>query len=66
VKKELSVLWCPTGNMIGDCATKPLQGAAFKKFRTLSWEWSQWRIQGQGRLVGKSAKNVGKANKMVW
>jgi hypothetical protein len=33
-KNELSVLaWCPTGNMIGDCATKPLQGQVFKKFR---------------------------------
>jgi hypothetical protein len=32
-KKELSVEWCPTENMIGDYATKPLQGAAFKKFR---------------------------------
>lgn len=32
---ELSVVWCPTGNMIGDYATKPLQGAVFKKFRDL-------------------------------
>jgi hypothetical protein len=34
-KNELSVVWCPTGNMIGDYATKPLQGAVFKKFRDL-------------------------------
>jgi len=34
-KNELSVVWCPTGNMIGDFATKPLQGAIFKKFRDL-------------------------------
>ena len=32
-KNELSVEWCPTGNMIGDHATKPLQGPVFKKFR---------------------------------
>jgi hypothetical protein len=32
-KGESSVEWCPTGNMIGDFATKPLQGAVFKKFR---------------------------------
>ena len=32
-RNELSVVWCPTGNMIGDYATKPLQGAVFKKFR---------------------------------
>ena len=30
---ELSVVWCPTGDMIGDFATKPLQGALFRKFR---------------------------------
>ena len=30
---EVSVVWCPTGDMIGDFATKPLQGALFKKFR---------------------------------
>ena len=30
---KLLVVWCPTGNMIGDYATKPLQGAVFKKFR---------------------------------
>ena len=24
---EVSVLWCPTGEMVGDFATKPLQGA---------------------------------------
>ncbi len=32
-KNELSIEWCPTGNMIGDYATKPLQGPIFKKFR---------------------------------
>jgi hypothetical protein len=32
-KKEVSVVWCPTGDMIGDYATKPLQGALFRKFR---------------------------------
>ena len=32
---EVNVEWCPTGAMIGDFATKPLQGALFKKFRDL-------------------------------
>ena len=32
-KKDLSVEWCPTGDMIGDFMTKPNQGALFKKFR---------------------------------
>jgi hypothetical protein len=34
-QKELSVEWCPTGAMISDFFTKPLQGALFKKFRDL-------------------------------
>jgi len=32
-KGELTVEWCPTGDMIGDFMTKPTQGALFKKFR---------------------------------
>jgi hypothetical protein len=32
-KKDLTVEWCPTGDMIGDCMTKPNQGAPFTKFR---------------------------------
>jgi hypothetical protein len=31
--KELSVEYCPTGNMRGDFFTKPLQGSLFRKFR---------------------------------
>jgi hypothetical protein len=31
-KEEVSVVWCPTGDMIGDFATKPLQEALFHKF----------------------------------
>ena len=34
-KQELKVEWCPTGDMIADFMTKPLQGALFKKFRDL-------------------------------
>jgi hypothetical protein len=32
-KEEVSMVWCPSGDMIGDYATKPLQGALFRKFR---------------------------------
>ena len=67
-KQEVSVVWCPTGDMIGDYATKPLQGALFRKFRD--------QIMGvvpvkdpepekTDRNVGKSGKtdrNVGKSN----
>ena len=30
---EVSVVWCPTGGMIGDYMTKPLQGDMFRKLR---------------------------------
>lgn len=30
---EITMKWCPTGDMIADFATKPLQGALFRKFR---------------------------------
>lgn len=33
--KELTVEYCPTGDMWADVFTKPLQGAAFAKFRKL-------------------------------
>jgi hypothetical protein len=33
--KEMSVAHCPTGEMVADYFTKPLQGALFKKFRNL-------------------------------
>jgi hypothetical protein len=32
-KGDISLVWCLTGNMIGDFMTKPLQGALFRKFR---------------------------------
>jgi hypothetical protein len=32
-KKEVSVVWFSTGDMIGDYATKPLQGGIFRKLR---------------------------------
>jgi hypothetical protein len=33
--RELSVKYCPTGEMIADFFTKPLQGKLFLKFRQL-------------------------------
>jgi hypothetical protein len=32
-KGDVSQVWCPTGDMIGDFMTKPLQSALFQKFR---------------------------------
>ena len=34
-KQELKVEWCPTGDMIADFMTKPLQGALFRRFRDM-------------------------------
>jgi hypothetical protein len=31
--EKVLVVWCPKGDMIGDYATKPLQGVLFRKFR---------------------------------
>ena len=36
-KKEFRLEYCPTGNMIADYFTKPLQGALFTKFRAVIW-----------------------------
>jgi hypothetical protein len=32
-KNEVLVVWCPTGDMIGDFATNPLEGDLFRKLR---------------------------------
>ena len=34
-KGNLEIEYCPTGDMIGDFMTKPLQGKVFEKFRKL-------------------------------
>jgi hypothetical protein len=34
-RKELSVAYCPTEEMVGDFFTKPLQGKLFYKFRSI-------------------------------
>ena len=34
-KRDVSVEWCPTGEMTGDFLTKTLQGALFCQFRDL-------------------------------
>jgi hypothetical protein len=34
-KRDVSVRWCPTGDMTGDFLTKPTQGALFRRFRDL-------------------------------
>jgi hypothetical protein len=55
-KEEVSVVWCPTGDTIGDFANKPLQGALFHKFRDHIMGVTPARDPGPG----KTKSNVGK------
>jgi hypothetical protein len=48
-KEEVSVIWCPMGDMIGDYATKPLQGALFRKFRDQIMGVTPARDPGPGK-----------------
>jgi hypothetical protein len=62
------VVWCPTGDMIGDFATKPLQGALFRKFRDQIMGVTLARDPGPGKTdsnVGniKTSKNKPKKGK---
>jgi hypothetical protein len=71
--EEVSVVWCPTGDMIGDFATKPLQGALIRKFRDQIMGVTPARSPGPGKTdsnVGKikTSKNKpkkGKATRLV-
>jgi hypothetical protein len=65
-KEEVLVVWCPTGDMIGDCATKPLQGALFRKFRDQIMGLTPARDPGPGKTdsgVSKTETNKIKPNK---
>ena len=55
-KGELSVTWCPTGDMIGDFMTKPLQGALFRKFRDQIMGVVPARDPGPGKVKSVSDK----------
>jgi hypothetical protein len=64
------VAWCPTGDMIGDVATKPLQGALFRKFRDQLMGVTLARDPGPGKIdsnVGKikNKPKKGKAKRVV-
>ena len=53
---KLLVVWCPTGNMIGDYATKFLQGAVFKKFRDFIMGVVPIKDSGPGSLIRRPMK----------
>jgi len=53
---EVTLKWCPTGDMIADYATKPLQGALFKKFRDQIMGVVPAQDPGPGKAKSKTAK----------
>jgi hypothetical protein len=65
-RKKVSVVWCPTGDMLGDYATKPIQGALFRKFRDQIMGVTPARNPGPGKTdggVGKIETNKNKLKK---
>jgi hypothetical protein len=64
--EEVSVVWCPTGDTVGDYATKPLRGALFRKFRDQIMGVTPAQDPGPGKTnggVGKTETNKSKHNK---
>jgi len=57
-KEEVSVVWCPAGDMIGDYTTKPLQCALFRKFR----DQVMGVVPAQDPGPGKTDRNIGKSD----
>jgi hypothetical protein len=70
--EEVLVVWCPMGDMIGDYATKPLQGALFQEFRDQIMGVTPARDPGPGKTdssVGKtetSKTNPSNGKIKVW
>ena len=62
-KGEVSLVWCPTGDMTGDYMTKPVQGAPFRKFRDQIMGVVPAQDPGIGKLKSKQVKpRKGKTN----
>jgi hypothetical protein len=61
--EEVSVVWCPTGDTTGDFATKPLQGALFRKFRDQIMGVTPARDPGPGKTDSNVRKNQKKPKK---
>jgi hypothetical protein len=60
------VVWCPPGDIIGDYATKPIQGALFRKFRDQIMGVTPAQDPGPGKTdgcVGKTETNKNKPKK---
>ena len=53
---DVSLVWCPTGYMIGEFMTKPLQGALFCKFRDQIMGVISAQDPGPGKFQTGNAK----------
>ena len=57
-QRELTVEWCPTGDMVADFMTKPLQGALFRKFRDQIMGVVPAQHPGPGKNLKKKQRMV--------
>ena len=57
-QKELTIEWCPTGDMVADFMTKPTQGATFRKFRDQIMGVVEVQLPGPGKDTKKKRKLV--------
>jgi hypothetical protein len=55
-KGDVSVVWCPTGDMIWGYMTKPFQGALFRKFRDQIMGVVPAQDPGSGKAKPESGK----------
>jgi hypothetical protein len=62
-KEAVLIVWCPTGGMIGDYATKTLQGALFQKLRDQIMGVTPARDPGPGKTDGGVSKTETKKSK---
>jgi hypothetical protein len=57
-QQELTVEWCPTGDMVADFMTKPLQGGLFRKFRDQIMGVVPVQHPGPGKNMKKKQRMV--------
>jgi len=62
-KRDISVEWCPTGDMTGDFLTKPTQGSLFRRFRDLIMGVVAQPDPGPGKPSETNQKKVTKSRK---
>ena len=61
---DMSLVWCPDGDMIGEFMTKPLQGDLFRKFRDQIMGVIPAQYPGPGKAhPGKAHLGKGKKRK---